>query len=84
MNMLVERGPVPFQSANDSIADLVSETCENQVHDLAAQPAQETEFADFEAYEMLRKEACSFHAMEWNVTQLDVAAKIGLGPPRSL
>jgi hypothetical protein len=73
MNMLVERGRVPFMPANDEMLESVD-----------SMPDVVSEFADFEDYEALRKEAFAFHVIEWQKTQLDVAAKMGMGPPRSL
>ncbi len=73
MNMLVERGRVPFMPANDEMLESVD-----------SMPDVVNEFADFEDYEALRKEAFAFHVIEWQKTQLEVAAKTGIGPPRSL
>jgi hypothetical protein len=73
MNMLVERGRVPFMPANDEMLESID-----------SMPDVVSEFADFEEYEALRKEVFAFHVVEWQKTQLEVASKIGMGPPRSL
>jgi hypothetical protein len=96
MNMLVERGLVPITPANDDstqdaesiVRDIQSEQSqfelleESQSNDIDQAPFDE--FADFKVYEALRKEVTGFHSMDWSVHQLEVAAKIGMGPPRSL
>jgi hypothetical protein len=80
MNMLVERGPVPITSANDEIQE---RRYHSAVVDLVEIETEVDEDAPTE-YDLLRREACAIHVIEWQMRQLEVAAKIGIGPPRSL
>jgi hypothetical protein len=93
MNMLVERGRVPIEPANDETisgpaahGSLSKSTAQaSEVHeDVSSMPDIVSEFAEFEEYEALRKEAFAIHVMDWQHNQLEVAAKMGMGPPRSL
>ena len=69
MNMLVERGRVPITPANDERVRAESESASDQ---------------DINEYEQIRREVYSVNVFEWQRKQLEVAAVIGLGPPRSL
>ena len=68
MNMLVERGRVPITPANDERASVTSAVAEQE----------------FDEYEQIRTEVKSVNVFEWQLKQLEVAAVIGIGPPRSL
>jgi hypothetical protein len=84
MNMLVERGLVPITPANDSYASDDSEHQQNQaVIDIEEIDAT-LDDEEPDEYELLRREACAIHVIEWQMRQLEVAGKIGIGPPRSL
>lgn len=69
MNMLVERGRVPITPANDEHVRADSELASDQ---------------DIIEYEQIRREVYSVNVFEWQLKQLEVAAVMGLGPPRSL
>ena len=69
MNMLVERGRVPITPANDERVRADSELASDQ---------------DIIEYEQIRREVYSVNVFEWQLKQLEVAAVMGLGPPRSL
>ena len=74
MNMLVERGRVPITPAND-------ERVTNTAVLADSQPQVEQEFDE---YEQIRREVKAVNVFEWQRKQLEVAAVIGIGPPRSL
>lgn len=69
MNMLVERGRVPITPANDERVKGEIESASDQ---------------DFIEHEQIRREVYSVNVFEWQLKQLEVAAVVGLGPPRSL
>lgn len=69
MNMLVERGRVPITPANDEHVKADRELVSDH---------------DINEYEQIRREAYSVNVFEWQLKQLEVAAVMGLGPPRSL
>ena len=74
MNMLVERGRVPITPAND---ERVTKT--PLLLDSQSQAERE-----FDEYDQIRREVKSVNVFEWQLKQLEVAAVIGIGPPRSL
>ncbi len=79
MNMLVERGLVPIKPANDEFKP--------KAYTQAIVDVVEIETTDEDEpteYDLLRAEACAIHVIEWQMRQLEVAAKMGIGPPRSL
>ncbi len=76
MNMLVERGRVPITPANDEqITAQANYSADSQA---GASDDQ------IDQYAQLRTEACAINVFEWQMKQLEVAAVIGIGPPRSL
>jgi hypothetical protein len=79
MNMLVERGLVPVKPANDEFKPHHYDQVLTDLVELEAVAEDEPD-----EYELLRREACAIHVIEWQMHQLEVAGKIGIGPPRSL